>query len=221
MSFTTADVQRWRELRDEVWTSSWWAAAEGAKAQLAAKVQANANAYAPQVEAFLATLYRARAVFIGNQAILQKYPAKFGPDVKAKHEASGERINALLAGVLANAQPVDPARAPTLGAAPVVAGVVVVVVLGVAIAVSVVGVCWAVVMAPHSVAELKFQESQQLALVKGVDPSKVQAPGATPPLPGTGLLPPVPDPPGGGGGLLFGMGLAAAGGLALLLVTRR
>lgn len=208
----------WAELKAS-WSAQWRAFADRATASLARAIDLDPAATAHRVVAFVTALGTSRASLDRIAAKLPNPPRTDADRAAiARYQDLERRWHDLAAGLYADATPAarTPGAPPAVGVAPalVVGG----------LALTAVGVAWAIAAYEYAVNLQQQTELAELELVARVDASRegrALAPSTLPPAPmAPSVLPPVG--PSGSAIWLFGGLAVAAGALALpFLIGRR
>lgn len=191
----------WEQLRAG-WSAGWRTLYEQGRAKWTASVQADAERYRPQVEAFATNLATTRKSLDNGWAKIEALTAAGHPDAAKlvpQWQALNARYQSLAAGFYAEVRPVD---AP-IGAAPLVVALVV---LGFVVAIG--GIIWALVAHEYNnnlTAETTLYERELDARIAASKEGRV--------LQAT-TVPPPPNNKGGVPVWLVGIGLVTLLGVA-------
>lgn len=192
-------IPTWSDIR-AAWSEGWQALAEEAVLLYASAIEADPGVYAGHVSAFQAELATSRATLDRLRTKLPNPPAT--PEERAmiaRYAAMERRWNDLAAGLYAEATPAGALGRPTVGVAPAV------LIVG-SVAITAVGVSWAIAAYEYAV-----NLREQTALAEKELDARVTASRDGRTLPPTTLPPPPPPLPDSGN-----VGLWLLGGLAVV-----
>ena len=197
-------VPSWDDIK-AAWSAGWKTLSDQATAAYAAAVQANPAAYVDKVTGFLAALTTSRETLDRIQAKLPNPPVTDADRAAwASYQALDKRYHDLAAGFYTDTRPAD----PSTGAAPAVG---VVIIVG-AVAVGLVGVCWAIAAYEYAVNlqdQTALAERELDARIAASEQGRTLQPSTLPP-------PPNPEATAKGiGWLLVGGLVLTAGAFAI------